>query len=196
MDARAQEILDYWLHRVGPERWYAVDPTLDAEIRERFGPVWGQARGGELAAWSGSAESCLAYLILLDQFPRNMFRGQAAAFSTDGMALDAAKGAIARGLDERVNLPERQFFYLPLMHSEALADQDRCVRLIALSVGVGSSLDHARAHREIIRRFGRFPYRNDALDRATTPRERAFLAAGGYASTLQEVSARREVAAD
>jgi uncharacterized protein (DUF924 family) len=188
MDPRAQEILDYWLDQIGPGGWYAVDAAIDAEITARFGDLWAEGRRSALRGWSTQPGSCLAYLILLDQFPRNMFRGRADAFATDRLALAVAKDAIAKGLDERIGLPERQFFYLPLMHSELLADQDRCVRLFALSFGTGESLHHARAHREIIRRFGRFPYRNDALGRSTSPDERAFIEAGGYQAMLTELA--------
>ena len=185
MDRRAQEILDYWLTEVGPERWYDVVPEIDEAIRNRFSDDWERLRAGELKDWLGSPGSALAYLILADQFPRNMFRGDVRAFATDHEALKAAKSAIARGFDEQIDLPERQFFYLPLMHSEVLADQDRCVRLIALSFGTGESLNHARAHREIIRRFGRFPYRNQVLGRASTPAEQEFLDQGGYMAMVE-----------
>jgi uncharacterized protein (DUF924 family) len=184
MDPRAEAILDYWLGEVGQDRWYVADAALDQTIRERFLPLWEEARAGRLQHWTTRARNALAFIILLDQFPRNMFRGEGRAFATDRLALAAAKGAIAQGFDDQVALPERQFFYLPLMHSEILADQDRCVRLFALAFGPGEGLDHARAHREVIRRFGRFPYRNAALGRSSTEAERAFLAAGGYESVL------------
>ncbi len=184
MDPRVQDILDFWLVEVGPERWYDVAPDLDDMIRDRFAPDWQRVRKGEVQGWVGKPQSCLAYLIVSDQFPRNMFRGSAQAFATDKRALAAAKSGIVRGFDERIALPERQFFYLPLMHSEMLADQERCVRLIALSFGAGESLNHARAHREIIRRFGRFPYRNEALGRSSTPAEREFLDQGGYMAMI------------
>jgi uncharacterized protein (DUF924 family) len=187
MDARAQDILGFWIEEVGASRWYSVEPDLDRAIGDRFGALWEEARAGRLDGWTCGPESCLAYLILLDQFPRNMFRGDARAFATDRKALAAAKDAIDRGFDRRAPVPERQFFYLPLMHSEALPDQDRCVRLIFESFGRDESLLHARAHREIIRRYGRFPYRNEALGRASTPAERDFLAAGGYGAMLEEL---------
>jgi uncharacterized protein (DUF924 family) len=189
MDPRAQEILDYWIGGVGEVRWYAVDEGLDRDIRTRFEGLWHEARSGALDVWTCQPESCLALVILLDQFPRNMFRGSVEAYATDAKALAVAKAAIARGFDERVGLPERQFFYLPLMHSEALTDQERSVRLIALNFGEGNSLAHARAHREIIRRFGRFPYRNAVLGRSTTGSERAFLEAGGYDAVMESFAA-------
>jgi uncharacterized protein (DUF924 family) len=195
MDARAQEILDYWIRSVGPAGWYAVDPALDGEITRRFGALWEEGRAGRLEGWTCQPETSLAYVVLLDQFPRNMFRGDARAFATDRKALGAAKTAIANGFDERVPLPERQFYYLPLMHSERLADQDRCVRLVTLNFGIGPTLDHARAHRDVIRRFGRFPYRNAALRRTTNAAEQAFLDAGGYEAALRAVAVASAVPA-
>ncbi len=189
MDPRAEEILEYWIGEVGAARWYAIDEALDQDIRTRFEGLWHEARGGALDVWTCQPRSCMALVILLDQFPRNMFRGSDKAYSTDAKALAIAKAAIARGFDEQIGLPERQFFYLPLMHSEALTDQERSVRLIALSFGEGESLAHARAHREIIRRFGRFPYRNDALGRSTTGAERAFLEEGGYGAVVKSFAA-------
>jgi uncharacterized protein (DUF924 family) len=118
-----------------------------------------------------------------------MFRGDAKSFASDDKALAVAKGAIERGLDKRVGLPGREFFYLPLRHSEVLGDQEKSVRLCLLNFGHGDSLRHARAHRDIIRRFGRFPFRNAALGRASTPEEEAFLAAGGYGAAVAAVGA-------
>ena len=187
MDTTAQEILDFWLHEVGADGWYGTDAVLDATIRERYGALWEAVRNGERDTWSCAPASCLALAIVLDQFPRNMFRGDARAFASDAKAVTVAKGAVLRGHDRRVELPERQFLYTPLMHSEVLADQEKSVRLFVLSFGPGEMLDHARAHRLVIRRFGRFPYRNAALGRATTPEETAFLDAGGYEAAKAEV---------
>jgi uncharacterized protein (DUF924 family) len=188
MDRRAKELLDYWLG-IGREGWFRVDPAVDDAIRARWQDLWEQGRAGGLAQWTTSPEGCLALLILLDQLPRNMFRGEARAFASDGRALAVATSAILRRRDARVPAPQRQFFYLPLMHSEVLAHQDRCVRLILLSFGRGEGLRHARAHREIIRRFGRFPYRNAALGRQSTPEEVAFLEEGGYQKMLDATAA-------
>ncbi|HRO10549.1 DUF924 family protein [Amaricoccus sp.] len=179
----AREVLDYWLG-IGPDGWYRGGEELDAEIRSRFGALWEEGRAGKLAQWRASPASCLALLVLLDQFPRNMFRGDARSFATDARALRVAKSAIQRRQDRRVGLPERQFFYTPLMHSEVLADQDQSVRMYLLNFGREGLLPHAQAHREIIRRFGRFPYRNAALGRESTPEEVAFLAEGGYTTML------------
>ncbi|MCV2880824.1 DUF924 family protein [Actibacterium sp. XHP0104] len=182
----AQEVRDFWLGEVGPEGWYAGGDELDARIRDRFEDLWLQARKGGLHDWLANPADTLSYLLLTDQFPRNMFRGDAQAFATDAMARTAAKNAIAKEFDMRIPTPERQFFYLPLMHSETMTDQDRCVRLMMLSMpgDDGENLLHARAHREIIRRFGRFPYRNAALSRETSPAEQDFLDKGGYAKIV------------
>ncbi len=187
MDDVAAGICGFWIDEVGPEGWYKVDPTLDRTIRERYEALWESARAGALDHWIASAESCLALVILLDQFPRNMFRGDARSFASDAKACVVAKAAIDRGYDKREDLPGRAFFYLPLMHSETLPDQERSVRLFLMRFGREGNLVHARAHRQVIRRFGRFPYRNAALGRATTPAEQDFLDAGGYAEAMREV---------
>ncbi|WP_028028266.1 DUF924 family protein [Gemmobacter nectariphilus] len=185
------EVLDYWLGDLGPEGWYAGGEDLDAEIRDRFGDLWQAAADGGLDHWVEGPAGSLAFLVVTDQFPRNMWRGSAKAFSTDAMALAAARKAIAAGWDMDVPEPERQFFYLPFMHSEALAVQEECIRLMderMPETGASNQL-HARAHAEIIRRFGRFPYRNDAFGRETTPEEREFLDNGGYAAIVETLKA-------
>lgn len=190
----AEEVLSFWLDEVGPDGWYKVDPDLDARIRERFLGMWEGAAEGRFALWLTYPSGALAYIILTDQFPRNMFRGTPRAFETDGAALAAAKSAIQRGWDLRIDEPARQFFYLPLMHSENLCDQDRSVRLICerMPESGADNLIHARAHREVIRRYGRFPYRNAALGRADTTPEKSFLDGGGYGAVvrgMEEVAA-------
>ena len=186
-----EEVLGFWLDEVGPDGWYESSEELDREIRDRFEPTWRGAVEGACGLWLTYPSGTLAYIILTDQFPRNMFRGTGAAFSTDKIALAAAKMAIGRGWDLRIDEPARQFFYLPLMHSECLADQERCVRLMMTRMpqSGGDNLVHARAHREVIRRFGRFPYRNEALARETQGAEAAFLAAGGYGAMVREIRA-------
>lgn len=186
-----QEVLAFWIDEVGPEGWYKSDPALDDEIRSRFMETWQKSRRGGLHGWMANASGVLAYVILNDQFPRNMFRGEGRAFSSDKAALAAAKCAIDKGWDMRIDEPARQFFYLPLMHSENQADQDRCVRLMLTRMPRGgrTNLLHAKAHREVIRRFGRFPYRNEALARSDTPPEQAFRDAGGYGALVRELQA-------
>lgn len=189
--SKPEEILAFWLDEVGPAGWYNVDPELDALILKRFLSDWTRARSGALSLWLTYPSGTLAYIILTDQFPRNMFRGASTAFATDAISLAAAKMAIERGWDLRIDEPARSFFYMPLMHSESLADQERCVRLIMtrLPEGGEQSLLHAKAHREIIRRFGRFPFRNEALSRTTQGPEAAFLAGGGYGAIVRELQA-------
>ncbi len=186
-----QDVLAYWLDEVGPKGWYAGGEALDAEIKERFGPTLELASEGALGLWLTCASETLAYIILTDQFSRNMYRGTAQAFATDPAACIAAKVAIAKDWDLKIDGMARQFFYMPLMHSENLFDQDRAVRLICSRMPDGGegNLVHAKAHREIIRKFGRFPFRNDALGRKTTAAEQDFLDNGGYGAILQELQA-------
>ncbi|MCU4651759.1 DUF924 domain-containing protein [Roseibacterium sp. SDUM158016] len=180
-------VLDFWLG-AGPEAWYRQDDAFDAVIRDRFGALWEEGAGGGLdEKWATNPQGALALIVLLDQFPRNMFRGDPRAFASDDRALSTACYAIDRGWDLRIDPPERQFFYMPFMHSERLTDQDHCVRLMAERMAGTDNLLHARAHREIIRRFSRFPYRNEALGRKTSEAERAFLDEGGYGAILNEL---------
>lgn len=184
-----QEILEFWLDEVGPKGWYEASDTLDATIRERFEETWEAANQGKFSLWLTYPSGVLAYIILNDQFSRNMYRGQAKAFSSDRIALAAAKSAIDRGWDLKIDEPARQFFYMPLMHSESLCDQDRCVRLIfeRMPQAGANGLLHAQAHREVIRRFGRFPFRNTALSRRSTPQETAFMDDGAYGGIVREL---------
>ncbi len=181
------EVLAFWLDESTPADWYKSDPAFDATIRDRFEATWQDATEGALGLWLTYPSGTLAYIILTDQFPRNMFRESGKAFSTDSLALAAAKMAVDRKWDLKIDEPARQFFYLPLMHAENLCDQDRAVRLIhtRMPKDGDSNRDHACAHRAVIRDFGRFPYRNDALGRKTTTAEQAFLDAGGYGAAIR-----------
>jgi uncharacterized protein (DUF924 family) len=171
-----QEIIRFWAQEVGDARWFDPDAALDAEIAHRFGDTYALARDGKLAAWQNSAEGALALLILLDQFPRNMFRGQAEPFATDRQALAIAERAIALGFDLEVSPPLRCFFYLPFTHSERMPDQERGVALTAERLGRDSKgYAYALLHRDVIAKFGRFPGRNVALGRQSTPEELEFL---------------------
>jgi uncharacterized protein (DUF924 family) len=152
--------------------------------------LWERGARGELdETWATNPKGALALIVLLDQFPRNMFRGDARSFASDDRALSTACYALDRGWDMRIDAPERQFFYMPFMHSERLTDQDHCVRLMAERMEGDENLLHARVHREIIRRFNRFPYRNEALGRTSGTAEREFLEAGGYAQILEAMKA-------
>ena len=163
-------------------RWRSSkkDAAFDDEIRRRFLTSYEAAAAGKLSLWEQSAEGALALLILLDQFPRNMFRGQARAFATDTLARAIAAGALVRGFDAQAPDGMRGFFYLPFEHSENLADQQRAVSFYQ-AIGDADGLKWAELHADSIRRFGRFPHRNAALGRATTAEEQAFLDQGGFA---------------
>jgi uncharacterized protein (DUF924 family) len=177
--ASAAEVVSFW-QEAGPDRWFNKDAAFDQRIRERFLATYETAAAGKLSSWEESAQGALALLILLDQFPRNMFRGDARAFATDPLARAVAAGAIVRGFDSQVTKDLRGFFYLPFEHSEDLADQERCIALHK-AIGDVDNLKWAEIHADIIRRFGRFPHRNAALGRITTPEEQAFLDGGGFA---------------
>jgi uncharacterized protein (DUF924 family) len=177
--ATPEDVLAFW-RSLGPDKWFTQDAEVDADIRRRFRATYDAALAGRLAAWEAAAEAALALVIVLDQFPRNMFRGDARAFAADRFARAAADRALARGFDGAVAKAERGFFYLPFMHSEDLADQERCVALYR-AADIPEGLRFAHIHADIIRRFGRFPHRNAALGRATTQEEQAFLDAGGFA---------------
>ena len=183
------EVLDFWLGEVGPDGWYAGSAALDDGIRERFLEVWTAARDGGLEHWVVSPAGALAYIVICDQLSRNMHRGQADAFATDALARAAARVALAAAWDMEVPEPERQFFYMPLEHSEDAADQALGLSLMQERLpGEPDIALHARAHQEVIVRFGRFPGRNAALGRADTPQEAAFQAAGGYAALVKALS--------
>lgn len=184
-----QDLLDFWLDEVGPKGWYVASSALDQTITERFGALWAEAQKDTHLGWTCTPKSMLALLILLDQFPRNMFRNDPRAFSTDKLARQIAKKALDLGWDLRHPEPQRQFFYMPLMHSECLGDQERCVRLMQarMPVAGADNLLHARAHREVVRLFGRFPHRNAELGRHTTKEEAAFLNSGGYGALVRDM---------
>jgi len=172
------DIVTFW-REAGPKRWFMKDAAFDEEIRLRFLAIHEAAAEGMLREWEASAEGALALLILLDQFPRNMFRGQARAFATDALARAVATDALARGFDAQVPADMRAFFYLPFEHSEDMADQERALALFR-AADDDEGLKWAELHADIIRRFGRFPHRNAALGRATTAEEQAFLDEGGF----------------
>ncbi|MFN3642373.1 MAG: DUF924 family protein [Gemmobacter sp.] len=185
------EVLDFWIAEIGEAGWYAGGADIDARIRERFADLWQAAHDGGLEHWIDGTAGTLAYLIVTDQFARNIWRGSARAFATDARALAAAQRAVAEGWDFGAPEPERQFFYLPFEHAEDMAMQDRCIALMAtrLPETGAENLLHARAHAAIVRRFGRFPFRNAALGRTTTAEEAEWLEAGGYAAEVARLRA-------
>ncbi|MES1156953.1 MAG: DUF924 family protein [Alphaproteobacteria bacterium] len=173
------DVIGFWM-RAGEKLWFARNAEFDADIRDRFEDIHLDAARGELDYWEDSADGALALLLLLDQFPRNMFRGAAHAFATDPLARRVADHAIARGFDRVVDEKLRYFFYLPFEHSEDAADQARAVELCE-GMGDPEHTKWALLHADIITRFGRFPHRNACLGRTTTPAEAAFLESGGFA---------------
>jgi uncharacterized protein (DUF924 family) len=180
-DARGvmpDEILAFW-REAGPGRWYKRDDAFDAVVRGQFLGLWQKAAAGELSSWEKSDDGALALVIVLDQFPRNMFRGDVRTFSSDALAREVAGRAIARGTDRRVDGALLEFLYLPFMHSEHLADQLHCVELFRKAANP-ENLRYAEGHADIIRRFGRFPHRNCILGRMTTSEEQTFLDSGGF----------------
>jgi uncharacterized protein (DUF924 family) len=177
--ATADEIVRFW-REAGPDRWYKKDPAFDDDIRRRFLATHEAAAAGKLKSWEDNAQGTLALLILLDQFPRNMFRGDRRAFATDALARAITAGALIKGFDGEVGKDMRGFFYLPFEHSEDLADQERGEALYR-AAGDEDGLKWSTLHADIIRRFGRFPHRNAVLGRATTAEEQAFLDSGGFA---------------
>jgi len=186
-EPRAQEVLAFWFGE-GAERgkprkaWFEKNPAFDEEVRERFRALHEDAAAGRLSDWRERAAECLALVIVLDQFPRNMFRDTSRAFATDPLALETAKYAVARGLDTGMSPVERLFLYLPFEHSESLDDQWQALALIAPLAAWPETADvfhYAVRHWEVIRRLGRFPHRNAVLSRASTPEEIEFLKTPG-----------------
>jgi uncharacterized protein (DUF924 family) len=180
-----REVLDVWFSDHARERWFEVDPVFDAELRCRFGAALEAACHGELAAWEHTPEGCLALVILLDQVTRNVYRGSARAFENDRRALAIAEAALASGHDRAVPADRRLFFYLPFQHAEDLAHQRRSVELFEQLASElpadDDNLEYAHRHLAIVERFGRFPHRNAALGRTSTPAELAFLREQGSA---------------
>jgi len=183
MSALPVDVIGFWTS-AGPSKWFAHAPAFDEAIRLKFEPVHHAAARGEYAGWMQSAEGCLALLILLDQFPRNLYRRSAHQFATDPLARRIAGHALDNRFDQVLEARLRPFIYLPFEHSEDIADQDRSVALCEAhdaETGDVDTLKWAVMHRDIIRRFGRFPHRNACLGRETTPEEQAFLDEGGFA---------------
>ena len=187
MPSKAGEVLDFWFGREGEpgygefrEAWFRKDPEFDQQIRDRFETLYETAASGELDDWKEEARSCLALVIVLDQFPRNMFRGDPRSYATDRKAQETAEHAVDRALDRELPEFQRTFLYIPFMHSEDLEHQRRSVELFrGLGGSETDSSYYAVRHMEIIERFGRFPHRNEVLGRRTTPEEAEFLTQPG-----------------
>lgn len=176
--AMPNEVISFW-REAGKDRWWKKNDDFDRDVTSRFMATWLSASRGDLAFWESSDEGLLALIIVLDQFPRNMFRGDPRSFVTDAQALAVAERAVERGTDLRVENDFQQFVYMPFMHSEQLAHQHRCVELFRAAENT-FNLKFAEEHADIIRRFGRFPHRNKILDRDTTTEEQVFLDSGGF----------------
>ncbi len=174
----ARELLELWFDEASKPFWFRSTPEFDRQLAKRFGALWERGRSGTLADWQTSAEGCLALVILLDQIPLNIFRNQPLSFSTEQASREVAEYAIARGWDKQLDNTRRAFLYLPFMHSESKADQDRSVALFE-AAGLNDNLKWARHHRDIVHRFGRFPHRNEILGRESTRDELAYLAGEG-----------------
>lgn len=173
----AHQVIAFW-REAGMAKWFGGGEAFDAECRERWLDAHFAAARREFDAWMGAAEGALALVLLLDQIPRNAFRGSAHGYATDPLALHYAARAIEAGFDEQVDPALRFFLYMPFEHSEQLQDQDRALELFT-ALGDANLLGYAKAHRDVILRFGRFPHRNAALGRANTADEQAWLDAGG-----------------
>ncbi|MEM9496104.1 MAG: DUF924 family protein [Pseudomonadota bacterium] len=182
-DESAGEILSFWFEESKPAQWFRRDPVFDETIRSRFGTLYEKACAGALDHWLEAPEPALALIILLDQFSRNIHRDGAEAFDHDDKALAYADRAIEAGHDKEAPPAHRAFFYMPFMHAEDLTQQERCVALFTERLPGSDNIRHAEEHRDIIRRFGRFPHRNATLERSSTSEEIAFLEGGGFNPT-------------
>ena len=174
----AEEVTRFWFERHGPDDWFAGKPEFDALIETEFATTHAAVRKGEAWPWRGTAAGRLAEIVVLDQFSRQLFRKSAQAFAQDGMALALAQEAIARNADRQVEAIRRPFFYLPFMHAESLLVQREGLRLYQ-ALGDAEQLDYMVGHFHCIERFGRFPFRNTALGRESTPDEIAYMAEAG-----------------
>lgn len=185
MTITPDDIVSFWFDEAGPKAWFAVSAVFDQKVKSRFGHLledWQIGTSLDNHPWLQEPESALALVITLDQFPRNIYRDQPKAFAFDEDALSAAKLAIYAGFDLEIEEKRRSFFYMPFMHSEDLGAQNTCVILCKDRLPESdSTLKHAKAHRDLIKRFGRFPHRNKILNRPSRPDEIKFLEEGGYA---------------
>jgi uncharacterized protein (DUF924 family) len=183
MESEYRPVIDFWFRELTPKQWFTDGgPELDERVRARFGALVAAARRGALDHWATSPRGRLALILVLDQFPRHLFRGTADAFASDARAQALTREGIDAGMDEELTLAERQFFYLPLMHAEDREVQALSVeRFTALRDAAQAALGFAVDHRDVVARFGRFPHRNAALGRASSAEEQAFLASDASA---------------
>ncbi|MHA7872951.1 MAG: DUF924 family protein [Hyphococcus sp.] len=179
-NAAAEDILSFWFEETKPYQWYRRDARFDALCQARFGALHAAAREGRIDVWRAHPRQALALIILLDQISRNLYRDDPRAFAQDAMALAAAREAIGRRFDQRYAPRERAFFYMPFMHAEDVSVQEECVALFKARLPGTGNVSYAIEHRDIVKRFGRFPHRNRILGRAPTPAEIQFLRSGGF----------------
>jgi uncharacterized protein (DUF924 family) len=178
MHAQAREIVEFWFSAAVKVRWFKPTPEFDAQLRDKYSALLRAARAGELRDWADTARGALALILLLDQLPRNIYRGDAESFASDAQARSVARQALASGFDTDVDVEQRQFFYLPFMHSEDLADQEQCVALCEATCSE-ENVKFAILHRDLIARFGRFPHRNRVLNRESSDAELDYLTSDG-----------------
>ncbi len=176
-DIWTADVLDYWFGHLEPRHWFAPNPDVDDEIRDRFEPLWYSQKSEQAMFFLTDPRAALAAVILFDQFPRNMFRDSPDSFATDRLALSISEGMIEAGFDNALSSEQRAFAYMPYMHSERMVDQDRSVELFDM-LGRKGQVEFAILHRDVIRRFGRFPHRNAVYGRESTAEELEFLQIG------------------
>ena len=183
------EILVFWFDELKPGDWFTGGEEVDDRVRTRFLQVWEDAADGKFASWADTANGALALVIVLDQFPRNMFRGSGKSFASDALALKTAAAAIDSGQDLELDEVRRRFLYMPYMHSEKIPELTRCLELMETKFAEVNPevVLHSKAHIEVVKLFGRFPYRNEALGRKSTPEEEEWLAAGGYQAFVESL---------
>ncbi len=169
-----EQVLDFWFTKPIRDHWFSSTPEVDQQITDNYEAVWEQAKSGEFDSWKDSADGCLALCVLLDQLPLNMFRGEAKSFGTEQQAVGIAKHAIKAGLDNEISNDRVSFLYMPLMHSENMDDQGLAVSCFDKAKLEGN-LKFAKHHRNIVEQFGRFPHRNEALGRTSSPAEIEYL---------------------
>ncbi len=177
MYIKYEDILEYWYSERMQPYWFNSTPVIDDEVRDRYESLWNAVMVGEYTDWQNSAQGCLALIIILDQFPLNMFRGQVRSFSSEAMAIEITKHAINQGYDKEIDKHQLAFMYMPLMHSENLDDQNQSVKLFQ-AAGLTENVKFAEHHRQLIQRYGRFPHRNAILGRESSPDEMDYLNSG------------------
>ena len=179
-NANGDDVLHFWFEETKPYQWFRRDDRFDEAIKSRFGAMHEAATRGRLDVWRAHPVYSLSLILILDQFSRNLYRDTPKAFAQDAQALEVAREALARRFDHLVNDQRKAFFYMPLMHAEDLSVQEECVALFKARLPTGMNLPYAIEHRDIVKRFGRFPHRNKTFERTSTPEEIAFLKAGGF----------------